>query len=539
MEQTFDEDSQGVSLIKIEPNFEEDSLEAQMTNHDSCEISDVKIQNGVTKNSMDLKYDNRKTKGKVEPYQTSTTQKKTMEFEKLFSENKHRFDMTCDACPKMFDSLDEARSHYASDHNNPRGYIKCCNVKLIYRCKVVKHLYRHLDPDKFKCLWIFRCHECGKVYIAFHVLKAHMKQHDANNPNGEREMVICDICKKAFTSKIYLKKHLEWHTTGQQTDDEHYRTFIADNFDMNCDQCDVVFTTFHDARRHYRDLHNVKKGYIKCCSMKLNEFWLVIDHINSQHLNPKVFKCELCDKMYADRKRFYLHKRRHKQATMMPFICDYCGKHFANKETITRHLFNTHVKSKPKFECETCHKRFQLMSLLRNHYYSVHREKKANVTCEICGKSFEIKANFDKHMLLHTDKSERLAQRKQCSHCGEWLMTKSGIYYHDIIHNSGVQKCNQCPTELPHKLALMAHIRKYHREPKHRCNHCGKTFEIGSKLREHEDSHTRQNIYPCFVANCSKTFTVLSSRQTHMRRNHPEEQKERNKMRKMLQLTPS
>lgn len=29
-------------------------------------------------------------------------------------------------------------------------------------------------------------------------------------------------------------------------------------------------------------------------------------------------------------------------------------------------------------------------------------------------------------MLSHTDKSERLAQRKQCEHCGEWLLTKSG-----------------------------------------------------------------------------------------------------------------
>lgn len=83
--------------------------------------------------------------------------KKKIEFEKLFSENKHRFDMSCDACPKSFDTLDEARSHYAADHNNPRGYIKCCNVKLIYRCKVVKHLYRHLDPGKFRCVCVWAC----------------------------------------------------------------------------------------------------------------------------------------------------------------------------------------------------------------------------------------------------------------------------------------------------------------------------------------------------------------------------------------------
>lgn len=56
--------------------------------------------------------------------QTTAANKKKMDFEKLFLENRHRFDMTCDACPKLFETLDEARSHYASDHNNPHGYIK-------------------------------------------------------------------------------------------------------------------------------------------------------------------------------------------------------------------------------------------------------------------------------------------------------------------------------------------------------------------------------------------------------------------------------
>lgn len=123
------------------------------------------------------------------------------------------------------------------------------------------------------------------------------------------------------------------------------------------------------------------------------------------------------------------------------------------------------------------------MSLLQNHTYSVHREKKSNVTCEFCGKSFSVKANFDKHMILHVDKSLRLAQRKQCNHCGEWLMTRSGIYYHEQIHQGGVQKCDQCKMELPHKLALRAHIRKHHRERNHKCIYCDKSFDIASKLR--------------------------------------------------------
>lgn len=78
------------------------------------------------------------------------TKKKNKEYQKIFSENRHLFDMSCDCCKKIFESLDEARKHYSTKHNNPRGYIKCCGRRMFYRCQVVQHITRHLDPDKFK-----------------------------------------------------------------------------------------------------------------------------------------------------------------------------------------------------------------------------------------------------------------------------------------------------------------------------------------------------------------------------------------------------
>lgn len=144
---------------------------------------------------------------------------KRIEFKKLFAENRHRFDMTCDLCTKSFETLDEVRSHYASAHNNAKGYIKCCNVKLTYRCEVVRHLYRHLDPNKFKC------DECGKVYHALHVLRAHIKQH---TETVEKECLICDICKKTFASKVGLKRHLQWHSVGSKSENEQYNKFIGE-----------------------------------------------------------------------------------------------------------------------------------------------------------------------------------------------------------------------------------------------------------------------------------------------------------------------
>lgn len=74
------------------------------------------------------------------------------------------------------------------------------------------------------------------------------------------------------------------------------------------------------------------------------------------------------------------------------------------------------------------------MVIYKCFHLAAHREKKRRVTCELCGKSFFAKTYLDRHMLTtHTDKSERLAMREQCKYCGEWLMTKGGIYYHKQV----------------------------------------------------------------------------------------------------------
>lgn len=77
------------------------------------------------------------------------SKKNNQEYQRLFNENNHLFDMSCDCCSKMFESLDEARAHYLSEHDNPKGYIKSISGrKMWFRCNVVQHIERHLNPEK-------------------------------------------------------------------------------------------------------------------------------------------------------------------------------------------------------------------------------------------------------------------------------------------------------------------------------------------------------------------------------------------------------
>lgn len=118
-------------------------------------------------------------------------------------------------------------------------------------------------------------------------MERHKKQHEEIAEN-KKESFPCDICQKVFTKQLNLRVHKRRHK-NDPPDNQLYEQFIAENFDMSCDQCDVKFTAFHDAQRHYKDAHNVDNGWIKCCGKKLKKLSLVRDHINT-HLNPEFFK---------------------------------------------------------------------------------------------------------------------------------------------------------------------------------------------------------------------------------------------------------
>lgn len=62
----------------------------------------------------------------------------------------HFFDMTCDRCDNVFDSLEKALTHYIQEHNDQNGYIKCCDMQFSEMSLVKDHIKWHLDPNIFK-----------------------------------------------------------------------------------------------------------------------------------------------------------------------------------------------------------------------------------------------------------------------------------------------------------------------------------------------------------------------------------------------------
>lgn len=135
-------------------------------------------------------------------------------------------------------------------------------------------------------MFIFRCTDCDKVFMLEYSYKRHMKTHEKTRE--QRKPYTCPICHKNLSTESSLKNHMKLHDTEN---DQLCKDFILENFDITCDMdgCNVVCSSFYDARKHYKEAHDYDQGYIKCCNMKFHQHWMAIDHVQT-HLNPEHFK---------------------------------------------------------------------------------------------------------------------------------------------------------------------------------------------------------------------------------------------------------
>lgn len=184
--------------------------------------------------------------------------------------------------------------------------------------------------------FIVRCDICNKWVknLKLHVIKSH-----SNQENDTPEDFQCDVCKKVFTNKKSMRLHLKRHAKMNTPVEDQYHKFMVENFDLKCEQCEYIFSTFRDAKNHYKEKHNEINGYLKCCSIKLKKNVFVRDHIKS-HLNPDIFKCVHSYNSYVRKSSCciyfsdVIYAQKHSQPN-----CDWVSTSFDIAKQWTRSIF--------------------------------------------------------------------------------------------------------------------------------------------------------------------------------------------------------
>lgn len=259
-----------------------------------------------------------------------------------------------------------------------------------------------------------------------------------------------------------------------------------------CELCPAKnLSSYHEVMKHYQVTHKVS-GYIQCCGLKFMRRYKIYNHI-IRHLNPSLFKCELCPKQFETRYGLKHHQEGHLPDEMKKFQCDQCASRFYRLAKLNHHIANTHVpEEKKNFKCPTCAKAFVTKYSMEDHHRKMHDQLRPFV-CEICAKDFKTKQNLIDHVITH----DPMRRKVKCEECGKLYQNDLQLKRHKKrVHTNGeLCECPHCGVHAKNQCSLTAHINLAHKiDPnKHQCSICGKGFKKAKTLKVRDGFYTIPN----------------------------------------------
>nr|XP_029712928.1 transcription factor grauzone-like [Aedes albopictus] len=287
--------------------------------------------------------------------------------------------LTCELCNDedeeqnwgKFSTLEAYLAHFKDTHG-VKGYVSCCNQRIIKPKLMAMHMARHIQPDAFKCV------ECGKLMTTPRILQYHIQNHRPE----EKRPYKCSQCPRRFSYASALSSHSQSHLP------ETERTKHV------CDECGKSYSSAKNLAEHTAAQHSnaVTLAYVcHICAKRFTSKSNLTYHLTTHQPKIHQVQCDQCQKWLKNKLCLRKHMVQH---SMVRHNCNLCDYSALNLQCLKNHLRVQHTDSKP-FACDVCGKSFKLKNTLLNHQVQHTGVKK--FSCEFCARTFASSGNYYAH----------------------------------------------------------------------------------------------------------------------------------------------
>ena len=344
----------------------------------------------------------------------------------------------CKFCEETFAQFKDMRDHIMNNHN------------------LLEHTTEDQNQIKYPCNYVT---PCEKVFIREDLQKSHVETFH----QGYRW---CELCNKKLSLSHDMKRH---------------KANVHENR-YDCSMCKKDFSSQIWLNCHVEKDHLGFRCYI--CNKQYNSVSNVANHVSTSH-EMKHHKCEFCEETflhYTDWRQHILnnHNLLDKQdlsSEKVIYECDKCGKTFLRLEALNLHVVKEYIGHK----CYLCGIDLNSVTSVARHVSTIHSDIKSH-PCEFCHESFEQYMDMRKHTMINhslQDNKNDIPPEKtkySCTACGKEFIREELLKSHIEIHHLGYRLCPYCNKQFSLNYDIKKHIENVHSSTRFECNYCDENF---------------------------------------------------------------